>query len=42
MGYTNVDDLWFGWMKVVSDWWIMFGMLFGIDWVKKFCDLVEI
>jgi len=29
-------------MKVVFVWWVMFGMLFGVDWVKKFCDLVEI
>jgi len=26
----------FGWMKVVFDRWIMFGMMFGSDWVKKF------
>ncbi len=25
-------------MKAVSEWWIMFGS----DWVKKFCDLVRI
>jgi len=42
MGYTNLDDFWFGWMKVVFDWWIMFGMMFEVIWVKKFCDLVEI
>jgi len=42
MGYTNLDDFWFGWMKVAFDWWIMFGMMFGVVWVKKFCDLVEI
>ena len=29
-------------MKVVFDWWIMFGMVFGIVWLKKFCGLVEI
>jgi len=38
MGFRNLDGFWFGWMKVVFDWWIMF----GIVWVKKFCDLVEI
>jgi len=29
-------------MKVAFDWWIMFGMMFRVDWVKKFCGLVEI
>jgi len=38
MRYRNLGEFWFGWMKVVFDWWIMF----GIVWVKKFCDLVEI
>jgi len=38
MGYTNLDDVWFGWMKVIFDRWIMFGVV----WVKKFGDLVEI
>jgi len=42
MGYTNLDDFWFGWMKDVFDRWIMFGMMFGVVWVKKFCDLLEI
>ena len=42
MGYRNLDEFWFGWMKVVLNWWIMFGMMFGIVWVKKFYDLVEI
>jgi len=42
MGYMNLDDFWFGWMKVVFDRWIMFGMKFVVVWVKKFCDLVEI
>jgi len=42
MGYMNLDDLWFGLMKIVFDRWIMFRMMFGVVWVKKFCDLVEI
>jgi len=42
MGYTNLDDLWFGWMNVVFDLWIMYGMMFGVVWEKKFCDLMEI
>jgi len=29
-------------MKVVFDRWIMFGMMFGSNWVKKFCVLVKI
>jgi len=42
MGCRNLDEFWFGWMKVVLDWWIMFGLMFGIVWVKKFCGLVDI
>ena len=42
MGYTYLDDFWFGWMKVVFDWGIMSGVMFGVVWVKEFCDLVEI
>lgn len=34
-----MDD--FGWMKVVFDWRVMIGMVFMIDWVKKFCELVK-
>jgi len=34
-------DLWFWWMKIVFDRWILFGMKFGVDFVKKFCVLVE-
>ena len=34
-------DFWFVWMKVVFQRWVMFGMMFGIDWVKKFCELVK-
>jgi len=32
----------FGWLKFVFGWWMMFGMMFGSDWVKKFCVLVKI
>ena len=42
MGYRTLGELWFGWMKVVLDWRIMFGVMYGIVWVKKFCDLVKI
>ena len=31
----------FGWMKVVFDWWFVFGMKFVIDWWKNWIDLVE-
>ena len=30
MGYMNLDDFWFEWVKVVFDRWIMFGMKFGV------------
>ena len=36
MWYRNLDEFWFGWMEVGFDWWIMFGMMFGVVWVKKF------
>jgi len=42
MGNSKLVGLGFGWMKVVFEWWIMCGMMFGSDWVKKFCDLVMI
>jgi len=42
MGNMNLVRLEFGWMKVVFDLGIMFGMMFGSDWVKKFCVLVKI
>ena len=32
----------FGWMKFVFSWWVMFGMIFGSDLVKKYCVLVKI
>jgi len=28
-------------MKVVFEWWVMYGMMFGSVLVKKFCELVE-
>jgi len=36
MGCRNFDEFWFGWMEIGFDWWIMFGMMFGVVWVKKF------
>jgi len=36
-----LGDFGFGWMKVVFEWWVMFGMMFGSVLVKKFCELVE-
>lgn len=41
MKATNLVDFVFGWMKVVFDWRVMVVMMFGIDWVKKFCELVK-
>lgn len=38
MRVMNSGDFGFRWMKVVFDRWD----LFGIDWVKKFCEFVEI
>ena len=31
----------FGWMKLVFEWWVMIGMVFVIDWVDKFWELVR-
>ena len=42
LGYRNLGEFWFGWMKVVFGWWIMFGVMYGIVWVKKFVILVKI
>jgi len=28
-------------MKVVFERLVMFGMMFGMDWVKKFCEWVK-
>ena len=40
-GEFDFGDFWFGWMKVVFEWWVMFGMMFGSVLVKKFGELVK-
>ena len=40
-GNFEFRNLGFGWMKVVFEWWVLFGMMFGIVLVKKFGELVE-
>ena len=42
MGYGKLGEFWFWWMKVVFDWWIMFGVVEGFVWVKKLVILVKI
>ena len=40
-GEFEFGDFCFGWMKVVFEWWVMFGMIVGNVLVKKFGELVE-
>jgi len=40
MGNRILGEFWCGWMKVVVALGIMFGVMYGIVGVKKFCDLV--
>jgi len=40
-GYTNLVICGFGWMIVVFDGWIGFGMKSIVVLVYKFCDLVK-
>jgi len=37
----RIWDLWFGWMKVVLEWWVLVVVMFRIDLVKKFGELVR-
>jgi len=44
LGYEGIRifvGFWFWWMKVVFEWWVMFGMIVGNVLVKKFGELVE-